>query len=324
MVTWSRAALILLSAAGFCAAQIPMRSLRPEGAPKKQASAFDSTKNFQGENLDAYIGQALYLKGMSSRMRQFGYERFFSRIPQGPGDTRAIYKRGAPLNRFNSRYDALAFRCFTAVEILRSSLGVEPTYARDRIFLKLVDRGNSEVLYYEYEPRLEHLFPFIVQGFFEKLRRKHQGQRFLVRRTAGICGPEFVNTEVHPGDTVTCGGMFVEDRTFSLLASLKRGDGQELLAPPERLTNDYYLMDVAAAEKFRQELGDEAWGSVLRGIVRPGMTPRMCEVAWGTPVTVNRIVHQHGAMEQWVYSLERSIYLENGAVTSVQDEPAPK
>ncbi len=309
-------AMTLVWAGGY--AQIPMRSLGPViQAPER--TAFDSTRNFQGTDAEAYVGQALHVRGLSMRMRGFGYERFYSRVPEDAGDTRAIYKRGAPLNRFNSQYDALAFRSFVVVDVVRSGKGAPATFPQERVFLKMLDKGNSEIIYFEYSPRHESLFPFVSQGYFEKLRRTYQGLRYVVRRTEGVAGTETAATGVRPGDTVVCSGFFVEDRTYALLGSFKRVDGVELFVAPRHITDGVYLWDVGAAGRIREEVGAEAFGDVLRGRVKPGMSERMCELAWGKPSTVNRIVHQQGNMEQWVYPAERAVYLENGVVSSVQD-----
>jgi hypothetical protein len=255
------------------------------------------------------------------RMRGYGYGGFFTRIPQNAGDSRAIYRRGADLNRFNTPYDALAFRYFTVVDIVHSGKGTEATYPRERIFLKLLDRSNSELLYYEYEPRHEGHFPFVVQGWFHKLREQWSGRRVLVRRLDGICAPEFLNAAISAGDTLTSAGFFVEDRTYTILGSFKRSDGQELYVDLALVDDPSYLLDVGAASRLREQFGDAMFEAVLRGQVKPSMAPAMVEAAIGKPSTVNRIVHAKGTMEEWVYPSGRIVFIENGMVSSVQAGP---
>jgi hypothetical protein len=188
------------------------------------------------------------------------------------------------------------------------------------VFLKLLDKGNSEILYFEYNSKNESLFPFVSQGYFEKLRRTYQGLRYVVRRTSTEAGVSAKPDAVKAGDTVICSGVFVEDRTYTLQASFKRADGTEMYLAPSDVPTGRYLWDIGSAGSIAQEVGEKAYADVLRGNVTLGMSERMCELAWGKPKTVNRIVHQHGSMEQWVYPAERAIYFEGGVVTSVQQE----
>ena len=53
--------------------------------------------------------------------------------------------------------------------------------------------------------------------------------------------------------------------------------------------------------------------------VRIGMTPQqVLESSWGRPQKVNRTVTSNGTREQWVYG-SGNIYIENGAVTAIQN-----
>lgn len=309
--------LPMLALAVCLQAQIPMRSVARDRAAPSQ-STYDSLRNFPGEQVGDLMGQTLFLKGMSLRMRGYGYSGFYTRVPDGIADSRAIYQRGAELNRFNTPYDALAFRYFTVVDVVRSGKGMDVTYPRERTFLKLLDKSNSELLYYEYDPRHEGHFPFVVQGWFHKLRDQWNGRRVLVRRIEGLCAAEFLNAAIVPGDTLTSAGFFVEDRTYTILGSFKRSDGQELYVDLAKVDDPSLLLELSAASRLRELFGQDMFDAVLRGQVKPGMGPAMVEAAIGKPSNVNRIVHTKGTMEEWVYPLGRIVFIENGTVSSVQ------
>lgn len=49
-----------------------------------------------------------------------------------------------------------------------------------------------------------------------------------------------------------------------------------------------------------------------------GMSKREVREAWGKPEKINETKGSYGIHEQWVYSRDRYVYLENGIVTSIQ------
>jgi hypothetical protein len=57
-----------------------------------------------------------------------------------------------------------------------------------------------------------------------------------------------------------------------------------------------------------------------RGGVRVGMTAEQVRASnWGKPEKINRSTGSYGVHEQWVYGSGNYIYLENGAVSSIQN-----
>lgn len=52
--------------------------------------------------------------------------------------------------------------------------------------------------------------------------------------------------------------------------------------------------------------------------VAVGMTAEQARLAWGKPETINNTITQAGRSEQWVYSLDQILYVENGVVRSMQ------
>ena len=49
-----------------------------------------------------------------------------------------------------------------------------------------------------------------------------------------------------------------------------------------------------------------------------GMTAHEAECAWGEPQKKNRTITANSESEQWVYSIDRYIYIEDGMVTAMQ------
>jgi hypothetical protein len=310
--------LLLLAAAITSFSQIPTRSITTE-SPTGDHSAYDSTHNFVGADVDQYRGQTLYVKGMDARMRPQGYESFYSRIPENAADLHAVYKHGEGAGRINTKYEALADRYFKVEDVIRGSVSASRAYAADIVYLKLAASDKRETVYFAYDPRHEGRFPFLVQGYFEKLKRALVGTVYLLRQPKGINRVGVTNPKIHAGDTLTCASFFVEDKSFSLVASFKRADGEEILVDPQRIVDATWLLPTATAARYVTAFGLARFGRILGGQVERGMTKEMCEAAWGKPQNVNRIVYQKGQMEQWVYPNGRYLYFENDSLSTVQE-----
>ena len=59
--------------------------------------------------------------------------------------------------------------------------------------------------------------------------------------------------------------------------------------------------------------------AILNHKVKIGWTKSMCVASWGKPYDINRTTNAYGTQEQYVYSLKKYLYFENGILTSIQD-----
>lgn len=59
--------------------------------------------------------------------------------------------------------------------------------------------------------------------------------------------------------------------------------------------------------------------AILNHKVKIGWTKSMCIASWGKPRDINRTTTTYGSHEQYVYSLKRYLYFENGILTAIQD-----
>lgn len=71
----------------------------------------------------------------------------------------------------------------------------------------------------------------------------------------------------------------------------------------------------AEREKARQNLFSRA---VLERTVLPGMSAEQCIAAWGKPKEINQTVTASHVTQQWVFSSDRYLYLENGVLQSIR------
>lgn len=59
--------------------------------------------------------------------------------------------------------------------------------------------------------------------------------------------------------------------------------------------------------------------AILNHKVKIGWTKSMCIASWGKPYDINRTTTTYGSSEQYVYSLKKYLYFENGILTAIQD-----
>jgi hypothetical protein len=205
------------------------------------------------------------------------------------------------------------------MDVVRSAKATSSAYPRDVIYLVLRAKDNSETIYFEYDPKHAFRFPFVVQAHFAWLRNSYKGKKFVVRRVDGINGLGITNDKIGFGDTLECVSFFIEDRAYSVVASMKRGDGEEIVADPDKLTNETFLFTLEAAAGYAERFGDINYAHIVANRVKTGMTREMCKLSWGEPTGTNRIVHRQGTLEQWVYPEEKYLYFESDTLTSVQN-----
>jgi hypothetical protein len=70
---------------------------------------------------------------------------------------------------------------------------------------------------------------------------------------------------------------------------------------------------------------DPTWDkSIIEAIkqhkITIGMTNDQVQLSWGKPKKVNRTVTSQGVREQWIYSKEKYLYLDNNKLTAIQEE----
>ena len=72
-------------------------------------------------------------------------------------------------------------------------------------------------------------------------------------------------------------------------------------------------------EDIINKYGLENGQAILNHKVKIGWTKAMCVASWGKPYDINRTTNAYGTQEQYVYSLKKYLYFENGILTTIQD-----
>lgn len=295
-------------------------------APKAEQNAtlhYDSTQNFLGIDVHKYKGQELYLKGKSEGLREYGYAGFLTDYDRELHD-KAVYKC---CDGLNSKYDELVGKYFRILEIIKHPKAEQGLdfFAR-KFYLKLEEKESNDIVYYEYDSHFEHNFPFIVVGFYEKLKKQAIGQKFVFGSTHRMFGDE--QLDINTGEVIvfevgkewTCYDVTIEEKYFNLSLLLKDNNNQtlsinyDIAIGPNKYNNVFTDKE---ADKFKTKFGQSNWLIILQGKVKIGMTKEMCKISWGEPTRINETITNGKKSEQWVYS-DNYLYFSNGILTTIQ------
>lgn len=320
--------------------QISMRKVNSKefSQPTKK---YDSLKNFVGENVYEFIGQDLYLKPLSKSMRNYGYDNFFNNYEETINKTYSseserqvalyyahkdnIYKCCGEGNIY-SKYEALVNKYFTVLSIIKDPKAEkdEVLYG-DKYYIKIQDKESKEILFFNYSSRYESSFPFVVVGYYQKLKKIQIGKKFVVRGKNWI--EDDVMRDVNTGKPVTdfnagkiwkCVDVIIEDRFNTVSLVLQNDKKEEITIDDSRIDDNRDILTYEDAEKFKKKFGLDLYLSILNGKVKIGMTKEMAILAWGKPKEINETILKNLKSEQWVYNDGNYIYFTNGVLSGIQ------
>jgi rubrerythrin len=86
-------------------------------------------------------------------------------------------------------------------------------------------------------------------------------------------------------------------------------------------------VDENGKEFYSQLMNDDvSYDYLFKGHIKVELLPKIGmseyevrKTAWGNPSKINKTITANGTHEQWVYSLSRYVYLDNGVVTAIQE-----
>jgi hypothetical protein len=238
--------LIAVSVAVSSIAQITTTKVASK-SDENNSPKYDSVSNFVGKNVYQYLEQELYLKGMNKDLRKYGYDGFYVDINKGKFDN-GVYKC---CDGYNSKYDALVGKYFKVVEIIKHPKAEENEYLYGtKFYLKLQEKASNDIVYFEYSTEYEHSFPFIVVGFFEKLKKKAIGQKFVFGSTDKRFGTD--ELDIKTGKPITfklaqkweCTNVTIEEQYYNLSLLLTDNAGQTFPIGYEMAIGPKKLYDV--------------------------------------------------------------------------------
>lgn len=287
------------------------------------STPYDNTINFLGKDAYKYVGQELYLNGKAERLRKFGFEGFAIDYTKNLLANKSnIYKC---CDSYNSKYDELAGKYFTVLEVIKHPKATENEYLyAKKFYLKLQEKETKDIVYYEYNSQFEHSFPFIVVGYFAKLKELEIGKEYIVRGKNWLSSEPMTDMKTgNPVSNFVAGGRWkcvdvtIEDKYYTLSLVLENEKGEQISLNVDKSKNTNWVFEFGQAELYKKKFGNENWQRILDGKVKIGMTKEMCELSWGKPKSINRTIVSGKISEQWVYS-ENYLYFDNGIMTAMQ------
>lgn len=157
------------------------------------------------------------------------------------------------------------------------------------------------------------------------------------------------------GEVWTCSDIsFIESKDSYYLKCfyfLKKGDKEVKIGLESKLLREYFMLETEfkqqkiekqrkeeerkKEEEERQKIVEQEritfkkeciakWGQKMGGYIADGkvllgMNKKMCIVAWGKPININRTMVSGLISEQWVYGWGTYLYFNNGKLTAIQD-----
>lgn len=276
--------------------------------------SYDSLKNFLGKNYKQYKGQELYLIPKSESLRKYGYEGFINDYNKSEFDKANQFKC---CDGSNSKYDDLQGKYFSVIEVIEDS---KSSYSGNA-FLKLLMKETYEIVYYKYNSKYSHSFPFLVVGFYEKQKKIFVGNEVLIRQFPKIESANQKKTldinsgeeiELVKGRLVKCIDITIDEKYYEPALLLENDKGQKFLFALH--TRDLKIKRILTrdeAEDYHIRFGEDNWNTILDEKIKVGFTEEMTIVSWGKPDKINKASYG----DQWVYG-NKYLYFENGKLTS--------
>lgn len=283
--------------------------------------AYDSTLNYLGKEYHGYAGQTLYVKGKSESLRGYGYEGFYTEYNYTGYRNTSTYKPGS--NRIFSEYYALADKYFEVNKIIKHPRADQSEYDRKKAFFELVEKESRDTIYFEYDSEYSMKFPFIVVGYFEKLKQKEIGKKI-------IFSTDYLQSsiDIESGDVISTVrsevweviDLTVEEKYFNLSFIIKNPRGNKTTVTATTISEGIrpgIIYTIEEAEKYKKKFGETNFNLILDGKVKIGMTKEMCKLSWGDPKEINETITSASKSEQWVYA-DNYLYFKNGVLTTIQ------
>jgi hypothetical protein len=285
-----------------------IKTLKVESVEKEKV--YDSTKNFLGEDAELYKGATLYVKGMIKSCQDYGYSGFKTKPKIDDYLQRYTYKKGAPKNEYNSKYESL-------VNINFEVLNVEKVNdILIHYILTLKNLNDGSIIYYLYgEYDNDISFPFIDMRYYEKMKNVFLGQEFIIQDKGGKTVTYANNIKI---DSIwkykwKCTDLVIEDNLYCLSLQLENDNGLKIAFPIS-----YINIGEIISYKINKEKYGIYWDKIMQNKVSLGMNKDMVKLSWGEPEDINKTILKNSVSEQWVYEYNNYVYFDDGIVTAIQ------
>ena len=275
------------------------------GKNESVAQPYDSTTNFLGKNVQQYIGQELYLKGLEKSSQSYGYSGFILKYQKDDdllNNEKNIYKPNG--ENYSSRYEDLAGKYFQVLDVVRHPKAKKDANGYgDEFYFKLQEKSGGDILYYKYNANSEFTFPFILTGFFIKEKQRLIGKEYVITDDILRMSRNLVSGKAlafTTGQMWKCIDFDVDSNDNELSLFLQNSGGLKTAIPYSLIADSEGVKKIYTASEasaMRKKYNDNNYRRILQNKVRVGMTKEMTRLAWGEPAEVK----QSGKNEIWSY-----------------------
>ena len=183
-----------------------------------------------------------------------------------------------------------------------------------KFYLELIEKESGDKVYFKYDTQHENSFPFIVVGFFEKVKNIVVGQKFVFANKVFES-----STDIQTGDSITntsnqrweCTDLTIEEKLYTLSLVVKNSLGQSTTISYFWKFSQGKSYTEKEANTYEQKFGKTNWLKILDGKVVIGFTEEMVLLSLGKPEEINRASYG----DQWVYD-GQYLYFENEKLKS--------
>ncbi|MBU1994991.1 DUF2845 domain-containing protein [bacterium] len=311
--------LLMLSTSTIVIAGITTTKVAQKIEIARDNTPYDGKRNFLGDDAHKYIGQTLYLKGISERLREYGYSNFYSNYKE-----QLTYKPIASYSS-SSKYNELSEKEFKVLDVIKNPNNEEYDKTWGTIYyLKLKETTSGDILYYRYASNTEASFPFIVMKFYETQKENAIGKQFVFQDNILKEDTDFRTGKpvtVISGQKWKCLDMTIDSKNNLLSLVLQNDLGEKILVYYGFAFNEEVMGRVYPLDKFNyylKKLGKEKMNILLRGKIQLGMTKEEVLLSWQKPNKINEDISKGYKREQWVYD-RQYIYFVNNKLTHIQN-----
>lgn len=230
-------------------------------------------------------------------------------------------------DNYHSKYDELVGMYFKVIAIHNHPKATEiSSLYSDKYYFELEEKESGDKVYFEYHSKYESSFPFLVVGFYTKLKEQSLGEKFVIGDTKTYFEDNTLDFKTgNPivfgiGNKWECIDVTIEEKYFSLCLVLEDEKGQtikvsyESIVGPKKHSRFFTEED---ANRYKIKFGTSIWNLILKGEVKIGMTKEMCRLSWGKPNDINKTVSSGYNSEQWVYS-DNYLYFDGNILKTIQ------
>ncbi len=295
---------------------------------------YDSLDNFLGKNFNKYIGQELYLSGKPEILRSFGYAGFSLDYKKHRYSYSNTYKPlmtkdgkyvKATLGGGFSYYDSLAGKYFEVISFeSHPDTCIDEIIFGKKCFFKLKEKKSGDIVYFEYDSEFEYLFPFIVTGYFNKLKVTEPGKEYIVRgKNWNPTGPMI---DIQTGNPVSnfvagakwmCVDVAIDKKYYKLSLILENYKKEQIAISISNAKKNTWIFDLEQSNLYKQKYGESDWLLILEGNLKVGMSKEMCELSWGKPQCIYETITAGKKIEEWVYK-KNYLFFDSDVLTAIQ------